>query len=158
MFYQYTWQLALVLVPVYFIKHSVSCYIYYIHACVECYNYILGHTYTYIYAGASREALILIVYSVHLAGYIDLFFNTCLCKLMIILLKKWKGGDIKLLRLVAIRHWSIFLNAGTVIILLESCGSNPCENSYFSRSSSQCQWMVLLSWSMNWWTVLACYT
>ncbi len=26
---QYTWQLALVLVPVYFIKHSVSCYIYY---------------------------------------------------------------------------------------------------------------------------------
>ncbi len=25
---QYTWQLALVLVPVYFIKHSVSCYIY----------------------------------------------------------------------------------------------------------------------------------
>ncbi len=28
---QYTWQLALVLVPVYFIKHSVSCYIYYIH-------------------------------------------------------------------------------------------------------------------------------
>ncbi len=27
---QYTWQLALVLVPVYFIKHSVSCYIYYI--------------------------------------------------------------------------------------------------------------------------------
>ncbi len=26
---QYTWQLALVLV--YFIKHSVSCYIYYIH-------------------------------------------------------------------------------------------------------------------------------
>ncbi len=27
---QYTWQLALVLV--YFIKHSVSCYIYYIHA------------------------------------------------------------------------------------------------------------------------------
>ncbi len=24
-----TWQLALVLVPVYFIKHSVSCYIYY---------------------------------------------------------------------------------------------------------------------------------
>ncbi len=27
---QYTWQLALVLVPV-FIKHSVSCYIYYIH-------------------------------------------------------------------------------------------------------------------------------
>ncbi len=24
---QYTWQLALVLVPVYFIKHSVSCYI-----------------------------------------------------------------------------------------------------------------------------------
>ncbi len=31
---QYTWQLALVLVPVYFIKHSVSCYIYYIH--VQC--------------------------------------------------------------------------------------------------------------------------
>ncbi len=28
---QYTWQLALVLVPVYSIKHSVSCYIYYIH-------------------------------------------------------------------------------------------------------------------------------
>ncbi len=28
---QYTWQLALVLVPVYFIKHSVSCYIYYIY-------------------------------------------------------------------------------------------------------------------------------
>ncbi len=27
---QYTWQLALVLVPVYFIKYSVSCYIYYI--------------------------------------------------------------------------------------------------------------------------------
>ncbi len=27
---QYTWQLALVLVLVYFIKHSVSCYIYYI--------------------------------------------------------------------------------------------------------------------------------
>ncbi len=27
---QYTWQLALVLVPVYFIKHSVSCYIYYL--------------------------------------------------------------------------------------------------------------------------------
>ncbi len=27
----YTWQLALVLVPVYFIKHLVSCYIYYIH-------------------------------------------------------------------------------------------------------------------------------
>ncbi len=27
---QYTWQLALVLVPVYFIKHSVSCYIYYV--------------------------------------------------------------------------------------------------------------------------------
>ncbi len=26
---QYTRQLALVLVPVYFIKHSVSCYIYY---------------------------------------------------------------------------------------------------------------------------------
>ncbi len=26
----YTWQLALVLVPVYFIKPSVSCYIYYI--------------------------------------------------------------------------------------------------------------------------------
>ncbi len=26
---QYTWQLALVLVPVYFIKQSVSCYIYY---------------------------------------------------------------------------------------------------------------------------------
>ncbi len=26
---QYTWQLALVLVPVYSIKHSVSCYIYY---------------------------------------------------------------------------------------------------------------------------------
>ncbi len=28
---QYTWQLALVLVPVYFIKHSVSCYIYYMY-------------------------------------------------------------------------------------------------------------------------------
>ncbi len=28
---QYTWQLALVLVPVYFIKHSVSCYIYYLY-------------------------------------------------------------------------------------------------------------------------------
>ncbi len=27
---QCTWHLALVLVPVYFIKHSVSCYIYYI--------------------------------------------------------------------------------------------------------------------------------
>ncbi len=27
---QYTWQLALVLVPVYFIKHPVSCYIYYL--------------------------------------------------------------------------------------------------------------------------------
>ncbi len=27
---QYTWQLVLVLVPVYFIKHSVSCYICYI--------------------------------------------------------------------------------------------------------------------------------
>ncbi len=25
----HVWQLALVLVPVYFIKHSVSCYIYY---------------------------------------------------------------------------------------------------------------------------------
>ncbi len=32
---QYTWQLALVLVPVYFIKHSVSCYIYYIHTTVQ---------------------------------------------------------------------------------------------------------------------------
>ena len=28
--YRSTWQLALVLVPVYFIKHSVLCYIYYI--------------------------------------------------------------------------------------------------------------------------------
>ncbi len=28
---QYTWQLALVLVPVYFIKHLVSCYNYLLH-------------------------------------------------------------------------------------------------------------------------------
>ena len=28
---QYTWQLALVLVSVYCIKHSVSCYIYYMY-------------------------------------------------------------------------------------------------------------------------------
>ncbi len=34
---QYTWQLALVLVPVYFIKHSVSCYIYYLYARVGMY-------------------------------------------------------------------------------------------------------------------------
>ncbi len=32
---QYTWQLALVLVPVYFIKHSVSCYIYYLYDRVQ---------------------------------------------------------------------------------------------------------------------------
>ncbi len=41
---QYTWQLALVLVPVYFIKHSVSCYIYYIHVRVPC-IYRLYHNY-----------------------------------------------------------------------------------------------------------------
>ncbi len=35
---QYTWQLALVLVPVYFIKHSVSCYIYYIQT--HCLSYV----------------------------------------------------------------------------------------------------------------------
>ncbi len=29
---QYTWQLALVLMHVYFIKHSVSCYIYYLRS------------------------------------------------------------------------------------------------------------------------------
>ncbi len=51
---QYTWQLALVLVPVYFIKHSVSCYtcIYYVEAmdystcsyivCVSSYRPRLG--------------------------------------------------------------------------------------------------------------------
>ncbi len=32
---QYTWQLAVVLVPVYFIKHSVSCYIYYQEYMIE---------------------------------------------------------------------------------------------------------------------------
>ncbi len=37
---QYTWQLALVLVPVYFIKHSVSCYIYYVKPVSRsAYNY-----------------------------------------------------------------------------------------------------------------------
>ncbi len=36
--------------------------------------YVHTRAYVYIYAGASREALILIVYSVHLAGYIDLLF------------------------------------------------------------------------------------
>ncbi len=72
-----TWQLALVLVPVYFIKHSVSCYIYYMvrRACacifhktlglmlygtscacihfikhsVSCYIYYMVHIYTQVY-------------------------------------------------------------------------------------------------------------
>ncbi len=38
---QYTWQLALVLVPVYFIKHSVSCYIYYFTICMYMYTDML---------------------------------------------------------------------------------------------------------------------
>ncbi len=40
---QYTWQLALVLVPVYFIKHSVSCYIYYIKVIQSLPCFIYGH-------------------------------------------------------------------------------------------------------------------
>ncbi len=42
---QYTWQLALVLMPVYFIKHSISCYIYYIQFAAQrklcAYNHII---------------------------------------------------------------------------------------------------------------------
>ncbi len=40
---QYTWQLALVLVPVYFIKHSVSCMLYLLHIIMLIIAHIRTH-------------------------------------------------------------------------------------------------------------------